>query len=142
MGADMGFQLQAVPPVMWDGERISSTRIRQAIRDGNFDAVGKMLGRPYEVSGIVIEGKKLGRELGFRTANIRLGDLQAPQDGVWAVKVDENFNGVANLGLKPTVGGEERLLEVHVFDLDADLYGRRPIRLKVSRPRKSSILAS
>lgn len=124
MGADMGFQLQAVPPVMWDGERISSTRIRQAIRDGNFDAVGKMLGRPYEVSGIVIEGKKLGRELGFRTANIRLGDLQAPQDGVWAVKVDENFNGVANLGLKPTVGGEERLLEVHVLDLDADLYGK------------------
>jgi riboflavin kinase/FMN adenylyltransferase len=124
MGAELGFRLEAVAPVMCDGERISSTRIRQALRDGNFDSVSRMLGRPYVVSGTVIEGKKLGRELGFPTANIRLGDQQTPSDGVWAVEVDGHFKGVANLGTRPTVGGGERLLEVHLLDFSGDLYGK------------------
>jgi riboflavin kinase/FMN adenylyltransferase len=124
MGVELGFQLEAVPPVMWDGERISSTRIRQAIRDGNFDAVEEMLGRPYELSGKVIEGRKLGRGLGFPTANLRLGERQTPRDGVWAVKVDGVRKGVANLGTRPTVDGGERLLEVHLFDFSGDLYGK------------------
>jgi riboflavin kinase/FMN adenylyltransferase len=124
MGVQLGFQLEAVPPVMWDGERISSTRIRQAIRDGNFDAVEEMLGRPYELSGKVIEGRKLGRGLGFPTANLRLGERQTPRDGVWAVKVDGVRKGVANLGTRPTVDGGERLLEVHLFDFSGDLYGK------------------
>jgi len=132
MGADLGFRLEAVAPVMWDGERISSTRIRQAIRDGNFDAVEKMLGRPYEVSGKVIEGRKLGRELGFPTANLRLGDLQTPKDGVWVVEVDGKHRGVANLGMRPTVGGDEKLLEVHLFDFSGDLYGKT-LRVKFLR---------
>ncbi len=132
MGAELGFRLEAVAPVMWDGERISSTRIRQAIRDGNFDAVEKMLGRPYEVSGKVIEGRKLGRELGFPTANLRLGDLQTPKDGVWSVEVDGKHRGVANLGMRPTVGGDERLLEVHLFDFSGDLYGKT-LRVKFLR---------
>ena len=124
MGGELGFQLEAVPPVMWDGERISSTRIRQAIRDGNFDAVEEMLGRPYELSGTVIEGRKLGRGLGFPTANLRLGERQTPRDGVWAVKVDGVRKGVANLGTRPTVDGGERLLEVHLLDFSGDLYGK------------------
>ncbi len=124
MGGELGFQLEAVPPVMWDGERISSTRIRQAIRDGNFDAVEEMLGRPYELSGTVIEGRKLGRELGFPTANLHLGERQTPRDGVWAVKVNGLWEGVANLGTRPTVDGSERLLEVHLFDFSGDLYGK------------------
>ncbi len=124
MGELNGFKLQAVAPVMWEGERISSTRIRQAIRDGNFDAVEKMLGRSYEVSGTVIEGRKLGRQLGFPTANIDLGDLQTPADGVWAVLVDGRLEGVANLGTRPTVGGAGRLLEVHLLDFSGDLYGK------------------
>lgn len=124
MGAELGFVLEAVSPVMWDGERISSSRIRQAVRDGNFDAVRAMLGRDYEVSGTVIEGRKLGRELGFPTANLRLGDQQVPADGVWAVTVDGNRKGVANLGKKPTVGGDEKLLEVHLLDFSGDLYGK------------------
>lgn len=124
MGTELGFRLAAVAPVMWEGERISSTRIRQAIRDGNFEAVEKMLGRPYEVSGKVIEGRKLGRELGFPTANLRLGDLQTPQDGVWVVEVDGKHRGVANLGMRPTVGGDEKLLEVHLFDFSGNLYGK------------------
>ncbi len=125
MGASHGFCLNAISPVMWDGERISSTRIRQAIRDGNFDAVEKMLGRLYEVSGTVVEGRKLGRELGFPTANIRLGDLQVPKDGVWTVTVDGELKGVANLGMRPTMGGDERLLEIHLFDFSGDLYGKK-----------------
>jgi riboflavin kinase/FMN adenylyltransferase len=124
MGGELGFQLEAVPPVMWDGERISSTRIRQAIRDGNFEAVEEMLGRPYELSGTVIEGRKLGRGLGFPTANLRLGERQTPRDGVWSVKVDGERKGVANLGTRPTVDGGERLLEVHLFDFSGDLYGK------------------
>ncbi len=139
MGEDYGFKLQAVAPVMWDGERISSTRIRQAIRDGNFDAVEKMLGRCYEVSGTVIEGRKLGRKLGFPTANIDLGDLQTPSDGVWAVLVDGRLEGVANLGTRPTVGGAGRLLEVHLLDFCGDLYGKIlhvEFRVRLRRERK------
>lgn len=132
MGSDLGFRLIAVAPVMWDGERISSTRIRQAIRDGNFDAVEKMLGRPYEISGTVIEGRKLGRELGFPTANLRLGEQQTPKDGVWEVEVDGSLRGVANLGIRPTVGGGDRLLEVHLLGFSGDLYGKR-LRVKFLR---------
>jgi len=124
MSVDLGFKLEVVEAVKCDGERISSTRIRQAIRDGNFDAVERMLGRPYEVSGIVIEGRKLGRELGFPTANLRLGDLQAPQNGVWLVKINGEYDGIANLGMRPTVAGDERLLEVHLFNFTGDLYGK------------------
>lgn len=124
MGVDLGFKLEVIEAVKCDGERISSTRVRQAIRDGNFDAVERMLGRPYYVSGTVIEGRKLGRNLGFPTANLRLGELQAPKDGVWAVRVNGEYDGIANLGMRPTVGGDERLLEVHLFDFSGDLYGK------------------
>lgn len=129
LGGELGFRLESVAPVMWDGERISSTRIRQAIRDGNFRAAEEMLGRPYEVSGMVIQGRKLGRQLGFPTANLRLGDLLLPGDGVWLVTVDGKFHGVANLGVRPTVDGREWLLEVHLLDFSGDLYGRK-LRLR------------
>lgn len=132
MGKMYGFRLNAIEPVMWEGERISSTRIRQAIRDGNLSAAGDMLGRPYEVSGTVVEGQKLGRKLGFPTANIRLGDLQAPKDGVWIVTVSDDLRGIANLGMRPTVGGFERLLEVHILDFSGDLYGDR-LRIRFDR---------
>ena len=122
-----GFNLEAVPPVMLDGERVSSTRIRQAIRDGNLDAAARMLGRPYSVSGKVVEGRKLGRTIGFPTANISTGDAQLPPDGVWSVTVStpghKDLAGVANLGLRPTVDGQNHVLEVHLFDFAEDLYG-------------------
>jgi len=123
-----GFRLEAVAPVMLDGDRISSTRIRQAIRDGNLEDAARMLGRPYSVTGPVIEGRKLGREIGFPTANIATGDAQLPPDGVWtaSVRLEDGriFHGVANLGMRPTVDGTSRLLEVHLFDFSEDLYGR------------------
>lgn len=122
-----GFALEAVAPVMLDGDRISSTRVRQAIRDGSLKAARRMLGRPYTIQGKVIEGRKLGRTLGFPTANVAPGELQTPPDGVWAVRMEiagEWLPGVANLGWRPTVEGEGQLLEVHLFDFSGDLYGR------------------
>jgi riboflavin kinase/FMN adenylyltransferase len=125
---ERGFRLEAVPPVMFDGERISSTRIRQAIRDGNLDAASQMLGRPFSICGHVKQGGQLGRKFGFPTANLDTGDVQLPPDGVWAVRVDDGtgtlHDGVANLGTRPTVDGTARLLETHLFDYEGDLYGR------------------
>lgn len=126
-GSERGFRLEALPPVMRDGERVSSTRIRQAIRDGNLGGVATMLGRPYSVEGPVLEGRKLGRQLGFPTANVGTGDVQLPPDGVWAVRAnlgEEKLEGVANLGVRPTVDGVAHALEVHLFDFVGDLYGR------------------
>jgi len=124
MADELGFKLAAMAPVIWDGERISSTRIRQAIRDGNFDAVEAMLGRHYELSGEVVEGKKLGRTLGFPTANLHFADMQLPKDGVWFVEVNGGLRGVANLGMRPTVDGTQRTLEVYIMDFSGDLYGQ------------------
>ncbi len=122
------FVLDAVPPVMLEGERVSSTRIRQAIRDGNLEAARRMLGRPYSVSGTVVEGKKLGRTLGFPTANIATGDAQLPPDGVWVVTTllaeGKHLDGVANLGMRPTVNGLDRTLEVHLLNFSGDIYGQ------------------
>lgn len=122
-----GFQLEALAPVMFEGDRISSTRIRQAIHDGNLDEAERMLGRRYSVSGQVVKGKQLGRQLGFPTANIATGNLQLPPNGVWAVSVIDaakhRWNGVANLGMRPTVGGSQRQLEVHLFDFSQEIYG-------------------
>ncbi len=128
VAAERGFRLEAVPPLMHDGDRVSSTRIRQAIRDGNLVAAEQMLGRPYTVAGRVIEGKKLGRTLGFPTANLATGEAQLPANGVWAVRVlladGRNLPGVANLGIRPTVDGTTRSLEVHLLDFSGDLYGQ------------------
>ena len=128
-GKEFGFEVFAAEPVMCGGERISSTRIRQAIRDGNLEAIREMLGRPYMVLGDVLRGRQLARNLGFPTANVKAHNEQLPPDGVWAVKVlvdGEWKRGVGNLGKRPTVENDasaQRLLEVHLFDFDQDLYG-------------------
>lgn len=125
---ELGFRLEAVPPVMFEGDRISSTRIRQAIHDGNLDAASRMLGRPYSVSGIVVPGDQLGRKIGFPTANLPVGDTQLPPGGVWAVRVSiengETWSGVANLGTRPTLGGGDLRLELHLLGYAGDLYGK------------------
>ena len=128
-GKQCDVQVRAADAVILDGERVSSTRIRQAIRDGNMPAVTAMLGREYSVLGTVIEGRKLGRELGFPTANLRVYNEQLPMDGVWAVDVTlangAVYRGAGNLGLKPTLEneGERRILEIHLLDFEGDLYG-------------------
>lgn len=122
------FSVEAVPMVMIDGERVSSTRIRQAIRDGALPQAARMLGRPYSIRGKVIQGRKLASQMGFPTANLAPGHALTPPDGVWAVHVttdtDENLAGIANLGIRPTVDGTTRILEVHLFNYDANLYDR------------------
>ncbi len=127
--ASQGFRLVAVPPLMFEGDRISSTRIRQAIRDGNLNGASRMLGRPYSVSGTVVPGDQLGRTLGFPTANLPVGDVQLPPGGVWAVSISDDrggsWGGVANLGTRPTVGaGGPVRFEVHLFGFSGDLYGQ------------------
>ena len=128
-GQREGVTIDLIPPVMGDGERVSSTRIRQAIRDGNLAAASEMLGRPYSILGKVVKGRQLGRTIGFPTANIEANGQQLPPTGVWAVqiKIDGQWrDGIANLGKRPTVeqGEVQRLLEAFVFDWEGDLYGR------------------
>ncbi|MDX1679927.1 MAG: bifunctional riboflavin kinase/FAD synthetase [Akkermansiaceae bacterium] len=129
LSSKYGFQLEAVAPVMFDGDRISSTRIRQTIHDGNLCEASKMLGRCYSMCGEVVKGRQLGGDLGFPTANLVVGRRQCPPHGVWTVKAHIEGNGewhpgVANLGTRPTVHGEDLLLEVHLLDFVGDLYGK------------------
>lgn len=135
LGEELGVGVTVVEPVMVDGERVSSTRIRQALRDGNLAGAAAMLGRPYTVMGQVVEGDQLGRRMGVPTANIEAGGEQLPPDGVYAVTArveGEERPGVANLGVRPTVGGARRLLEVHLFDFDGNLYGQ-PVEVRFGR---------
>lgn len=127
IAAGHGIEVVAAAPVMQRGERVSSTRIRQALRDGNLKAAGAMLGRPYTVLGTVVKGRQLGGKIGVPTANIETGDEQLPPQGVYVVRtcIDGEWRpGVGNLGMRPTVGGTRRLLEAHVFDFTGDLYGQ------------------
>ena len=129
-GQQHDINIKAHSAVMLDGERVSSTRVRQAVRDGNLDSASAMLGRPYTVLGTVIHGRQLGRQLGFPTANLRVYNEQLPCNGVWVVKVimenGESHYGVGNLGLRPTVEGSDakRMLEVYILDFSGDLYGK------------------
>lgn len=128
-GTELGFSVEAAAPVMVSGERVSSTRIRQALRDGNLEATKEMLGRDYTVVGTVIKGRQLARQLGFPTANVVAHNEQLPPDGVWALETvidGKLYQAIGNLGRRPSVEqeGARRLLEVHVFDFDGDLYDR------------------
>ena len=107
--------------------RVSSTAIRRALEQDNLHDVETMLGRPYSIIGKVFHGDKRGRQLGFPTANVLLKRRKSPLDGVFAVIVNTNdgvFNGVANIGSRPTVNGIRQQLEVHIFDFNDDIYGQ------------------
>ena len=119
-----GFDLIPMPSVDFNSERISSTRVRDALFSGNLILAAQLLGRHYSVSGKVVHGAKRGRELGFPTANIHMRHERPALTGVYAVKLDR-LNGVANLGVRPTIAGVPKLLlEVHVIDFNGDLYGK------------------
>ena len=128
VGKRLGFTVDVVPPVMCDGERVSSSRVRDALWRGDFALAHRWLGRPYTMRGRVVHGQRLGRDLGFPTANLRIERRRSPLNGIFAVRVHgieaTPLRGVASLGTRPTVGGVHTLLEVHVFDFSADLYGR------------------
>lgn len=127
MGSELGFSADAIPPVEVHGERVSSTRIREALKGGDFTTTTRLLGRPYAIGGRVVRGKQLGRTLGFPTANLRFPKAPA-LSGIYATWVhgvgDAPWASVSSFGTRPTVDGVEPLLEAHLFDFAGDLYGR------------------
>ena len=127
-GTRLGFDVDVLAPVTLDGERISSSAVRAALACGDFERARRWLGRPWSMRGRVMPGKRLGRDLGFPTANLPLERRRAPVAGIFAVRVhgvaSAALPGVASLGTRPTIGGVEALLEVHLFDFCGELYGR------------------
>lgn len=128
-GREHGFEVEETPTRIVEGMRVSSTAVRAALAAGDLALATRLLGRHYGMTGRVVEGRRLGRSLGFPTANLRPGRRVLPVTGVFAVLVtgvgDRPWPAVANLGVRPTVDGTEPLLEAHLFDFSGNLYGRR-----------------
>lgn len=133
MSTEKAFKVLRLDTYQVDGDRVSSTRIRETLKTGDVRLAKKLLGKSYRISNKVRAGRKLGRTLGIPTANLALDRRKArwpaPRFGVYAVTVKtisgDSLHGVANLGVRPTVDGENCLLEVHLFDYEGDLYGQR-----------------
>ena len=129
-GRTLGFEVEVLPAVSVGGERVSSTRVREALRDARFDLAEHLLGRPYAICGHVVHGEQRGRILGYPTANVRLARARPALHGVFAVKcfgaATRGLEGVASLGINPAVQvGGPASLEAFLFDFSGDLYGRR-----------------
>ena len=127
---EFGYAVAPTPTLELGGDRVSSTRIRAALAEADFELAAQLLGRPFELAGRVLHGQKLGRQLDAPTANIALHRIRSPLQGVYAVRVCggglEEAPGVANVGVKPTIGESlEATLEVHVLEGSPDLYGER-----------------
>ncbi|WP_051943394.1 MULTISPECIES: bifunctional riboflavin kinase/FAD synthetase [Luteibacter] len=131
MGDELGFTARAVSPVMVEGERVSSSKVRTLLAESRFADAATLLGRPFIIEGHVEHGKQLGRTLGYPTANVHLPDRVSPVRGIFAVRIGVgegpcSWPGVASLGVRPTVNEvAEPLLEAHLFDFSGDLYGMR-----------------
>lgn len=128
IGGERGFEVHVVPAVLLDGEPVSSTRIREALAEGDVVAAARGLGRPYSIRGPVVRGDQRGRELGFPTANIRVADADKllPRPGIYAVRAlrrGRALDGVLHLGPRPTFQGAAPTIELHLFDFDEDIYG-------------------
>jgi riboflavin kinase / FMN adenylyltransferase len=130
-GQQFGFDAEFLPTVEVAGERSSSTAVRTALAAGELEHAARLLGRPYSISGRVVHGDKLGRDIGFPTANIQLKHNRPPLLGIFAVELyglnGQPLPGVASLGVRPTVKGVDAapVLEVHLFDFNTDIYNRR-----------------
>jgi riboflavin kinase/FMN adenylyltransferase len=130
IGRELGFGVDVVDAIQVDGEKVSSSRIRQLIADGRVGAAAPLLGRCYSLEGVVVQGERKGRELGFPTANIQVGDPEkmVPKEGIYAVYgwVDgERLPGLLHLGPRPTFAGFAPTVELWLMDWSGDLYGRR-----------------
>jgi riboflavin kinase / FMN adenylyltransferase len=128
LGESRGFDVQIEPPVLAEGDAVSSTRIRALLLGGEPAAANRLLGRRYALAGEVVRGRGLGRRFGFPTANLCAADAGKliPRDGVYAVLVrvrGETHPGVCNIGTNPTVGGNDRSVETNIFDFDENIYG-------------------
>jgi riboflavin kinase/FMN adenylyltransferase len=128
-GELFGFEAGEIAPVLLDGERVSSSRLREQLAAGDLAGAALALGRRYAIDGKVVRGRQLGRRLGYPTANLRLMGKRPALSGIYATWVHgvgaEPRASVSSLGTRPTVYGTEPLLEAHLFDFDGDLYGRR-----------------
>lgn len=126
-----GFTVDATETLISGGERVSSTRVRECIQRGDFDGAAALLGRPYSLSGRIAHGQKLGRQLGYPTINIKMGDKTLIVKGIFAVQVkgidNQPLRGVASIGTRPTVNGVDTILEVYILDFDRDVYGYRVV---------------
>ncbi len=127
-GRALDYSVEQVPCVVVVGVRVSSTAIREALTSGELPVAAALLGRPYRMSGKVVMGEKIGRTLGYPTANVDLRRKQSAVMGIFAVRVQGLAGGVkdavASVGSRPTFNGTQPLLEVHIFDFDEDIYGR------------------
>jgi len=127
MGRESGFEVAIAATFAVGTERVSSTRVRAALAQGDLDAAAALLGRAYQMCGRVVHGKKIGRSIGIPTANIELHRRHAPIAGIFVVEmtnaVGERLPAVASVGVRPTIGGTQPLLEVHLLDIDRDIYG-------------------
>jgi riboflavin kinase/FMN adenylyltransferase len=126
-GEEFGFTVSVAEKVEDGGGKISSSAVREALRAGRPDLAAAIMGRPFAIEGLVQKGRQLGRQLGFPTANVPLGDYVAPKLGVYATRTrladGRTFGGVANVGVNPTTGIVDARLEVWLFDFDEDIYG-------------------
>jgi len=127
-GQQFGFSVEAMPTHELAAERISSTRVRKALEIPDLNLANTLMGHPFRFDGRVIHGKKLGRQLGFRTLNLNPKRIQMPMKGVFAVKVlgidEKPWPGVANIGTRPTIKGLRPSIEVHLFNWHQDIYGQ------------------
>lgn len=128
-GTERGFEVACLEDVAIDGIRVSSTAVREALAMGDLESAEKLLGRPYSISGRIVKGDRIGRTLGFHTANVQMRHNKPPLSGVYAVEthgIDEKpLQGVANLGQRPTVNQQKKwTLEVHLFNFNRDIYGQ------------------
>ena len=131
-GDKKGILVENTETIIFDGQRVSSSRIREELLNNNFKNAEKLLGRPYTFSGKIVHGQHLGKTINIPTANIWLPNQRLPIKGVYAVKCkldDLSLNGIANMGIRPTVGGEKPVLEVHLFEFNENIYSQR-IRVK------------
>ena len=126
-GAELGLSSRAVGPVLEGGEVVSSSRIREALKSGDCEAATRLLTRPFAIRGVVQHGDKVGRTIGFPTANLPLGNYLRPHYGIYAVSSTladgTRLHGAANLGIRPSFDPPKELLEPHFFDWSGDLYG-------------------
>jgi len=129
IGRQRGFSVLVVPPVLYGGLPVSSTRIREAVERGEVELAGQMLQRRYMLRGTIVENRRIGRRIGFPTANIEPQENRVlPMDGVYAsfVSLDgKAYHAVTNLGTNPTVDGKKRTIETHIIGFDADIYGKK-----------------
>lgn len=131
LGRQMGFKVEIVPPVMMNGHAVSSSRIRSLVEEqGDVALAARMMGREFSLEGVVVEGHKRGKSLGYPTANLRLENELLPKPGVYAVVVNieglpSHWGGMANLGTNPTFSENLLSFEVHIFDFQGDIYGKK-----------------